>query len=328
MLSSRNEEDLRRATEAITAAGGRAAYFVADVADAGSMDCLADAAIGEFGAIDTWVNNAGVSIFGRLTEVPLDDKRRLFETNFWGVVNGCRTAVRHLRGLGGAIINIGSIVSDRAVPLQGMYSASKHAVQGYTDALRMEIEHDGVPIAVTLVKPSAIDTPYIDHARNYMAEAPYFPPPVYAPELVAKAIVRCAERPTREITVGGGGRLMAVAGMVAPRTLDRYMEKTMFRQQQDPERPARRRDSLEFPARDGDVRGPYRGRVKRSSAYTAAMMTDVTRALPFVAAGIALLAGASRMRGAGRRREETPAFPEIDRDAVVAGRIPVAEFGS
>jgi NAD(P)-dependent dehydrogenase (short-subunit alcohol dehydrogenase family) len=158
VLASRNEEDLRRACDEIRAKGGRATFVVADVAVPQAVDRIAATAIDEFGGFDTWVNNAGVSIYGKLTEIPLADKRRLFDTNFWGVVHGCRSAVRHLRERGGAIINIGSIVSDRAVPLQSIYSASKHAVQGYTDGLRMELEHEKLPISVTLVKPSAIDT--------------------------------------------------------------------------------------------------------------------------------------------------------------------------
>ena len=298
LLTSRNEHDLRRVTQEICARGGRAAFAVADVADPEAVEDVGRAALREFGGIDTWVNNAGVSIYGTLTEVPLADKRRLFETNFWGVVHGCRTAVKHLRQRGGALINIGSIVSDRAIPLQGVYSASKHAVLGYTDALRMELEHDRIPIAVSLVKPSAIDTPYLDHARNYMSQAPTFPPPVYEPDLVARAILRCAERPTREITVGGGGRMMTLMGRVAPRTMDRYMEAAMFRQQQDPDRPADREDSLYAPSRDGLARGPYDGHVMKSSAYTSAMLSGVTRALPLIAAGLALAAGARRWRDA------------------------------
>jgi hypothetical protein len=162
----------------------------------------------------------------------------------------------------------------------------------------MELEHDGVPIAVTLVKPSAIDTPYLEHARNYMEAAPNFPPPVYDPELVAKAILRCAERPIREVTVGGGGRMMSVAGRVAPRTMDRYMEATMFRQQRDPERAVGQHDSLYAPSRDGLARGPYSGHVMKSSVYTSAMLSDVTRVLPFVAAGVALAAGMRRWKQA------------------------------
>jgi short-subunit dehydrogenase len=295
VLSARNEQDLRRVTQEIRGRGGQAAFAVADVADPDAVMRVAETAVREFGGFDTWVNNAGVSIFGKLTEVPLEDKRRLFDTNFWGVVHGCRAAVKYLKEQGGTIVNIGSIVSDRAVPLQGMYSASKHAVQGYTDALRMELEHDRVPIAVTLVKPSAIDTPYLEHARNYMEAAPNFPPPVYDPELVAKAILRCAERPVRDLTVGGGGRMMSVVGRVAPRTMDRYMETIMFRQQRDPERPIGRNDSLYGPSRDGLARGPYSGRVKKSSVYTSAMMSDVTRLLPLLAAGVALAAGVRRL---------------------------------
>lgn len=294
VLSSRNEADLQRATAEINAAGGKAIFAVADVADPAAVDGVADAALAAFGGIDTWVNNAGISIFGKLTEVPMDDKKRLFDVNFWGVVNGCRTAVRHLRERGGTIINIGSVVSDQPVPLQGIYSASKHAVQGYTDALRMELEHDRVPIAVSLVKPSAIDTPYLEHARNYMEAAPSFPPPVYAPEVVARAIVRCAARPVREITVGGGGRLMALMGAVAPRMTDKYMESAMFEQQKDYGRPKRTADSLYAPSRDGRTTGPYDGHVRQSSAYTRVAMSGMGRMLPWVAAAAVFAAGVRR----------------------------------
>jgi len=299
VLTSRNEDDLRRATDEIRARAGRATYVVADVADPEGLDRVADAAIREFGGFDTWVNNAGVSIYGKLTEVPLEDKKRLFETNFWGVVNGCRTAVRHLQRKGGTIINVGSIVSDRAIPLQGIYSASKHAVLGYTDALRMELEHDGIPVTVTLVKPSAVNTPYVRHARNYMEEAPTLPPPVYAPDVVAEAILKCAERRMREITVGGGGRMMTAMGRLAPRSTDVYMERAMFDQQKDPNGQLRKDDSLYRPTSDGRTNGRYAGHVMKSSMYTKAMMSDATRALSFVAAAALLAAGVRRMRSAG-----------------------------
>jgi short-subunit dehydrogenase len=293
VLTSRNERDLGVAVEEIHMRGGRATHVVADVAVPEEMDRVAGVAIREFGAFDTWVNNAGISIYGRLTDVPMDDKRRLFETNFWGVVNGCRTAVRHFTDRGGTIINIGSVVSERAVPLQGMYSASKHAVLGYTDALRMELEHDGLPIQVTLVKPASINTPFIEHARNYMPEAPTFPPPVYAPEIVAQAILRCAERRIREVTVGGGGRMITAMGRLAPRTTDRLMERTLYDQQKDKSGRVQSLDSLYRPTRDGLASGPYDGHVRTSSFYTRTVMSKVTRALPFMAVGAAL-AGAAR----------------------------------
>lgn len=296
VLTSRNEADLRMATEDINIRGGRATHVVADVAVPADMDRIADIAIREFGGFDTWVNNAGVSIYGKLTDVPMEDKKRLFDTNFWGVVNGCRTAVRHFARRGGTIINIGSIVSDRAIPLQGMYSASKHAVRGYTDALRMELEHDKLPVTVTLVKPASTNTPFVDHARNYMAEAPTLPPPVYAPEVVAEAILQCAERRIREITVGGGGRVITAIGRLAPRTTDVYMERAMFEQQKDNSRTVSPLDSLYHPTRDGQATGPYAGHVMKSSIYTKAVMSDMTRALPYLAAGAVLAAGVKRWR--------------------------------
>ena len=299
VLSSRNEAELRRLTEEITAEGGRATYGVADVARPQELDEVARVAVQKFGGINTWVNNAGVSIYGKLTEMPLEDKRRLFDVNFWGVVHGCRTAVDHLRERGGTIVNIGSIVSDLAVPLQGIYSASKHAVQGYTNALRMELEHDKLPIAVSLVKPSAIDTPYLEHARNYMDDAPSFPPPVYAPEIVAEAILRCAEKGLREITVGGGGRMMTMMGAVAPRLSEKYMETAMFRQQKDRSRDRETLDSLYRPKGDGHTEGPYDGYVRKTSLYTRAAMSDVTRALPWIVVGAVVAAGVRRRQGEG-----------------------------
>jgi short-subunit dehydrogenase len=296
VLTSRSEEDLRRAVDEINSGGGQATYVVADVAEPGELDRVGDIALREFGGFDTWINDAGVSIYGKLTEVPLEDKKRLFDTNFWGVVNGCRTAVRHLRHTGGTIINIGSIVSDRAVPLQGIYSASKHAVLGYTNALRMELEHDRLPIIVTLVKPSAVNTPYVEHARNYMDRAPSLPPPVYAPEVVAEAILHCAERRVREITIGGGGRMMAAMGRVAPRMMDRYMERTMFEQQKDSTGTVISQDSLYEPKGDSHTSGPYPGHVMKSSIYTNAKLSKVTRALPYIAAGAVLAATIRRRR--------------------------------
>ena len=294
VLTSRNEAELQRVTREINDSGGRATYAVADVANLEEVDGVAAEAVRSFGSIDTWVNNAGVSIYGKLTDVPMEDKRRLFDVNFWGVVNGCRTAINHFRERGGTLINIGSVVSDQAIPLQGIYSASKHAVQGYTNALRMELEHDKLPIVVTLVKPASIDTPYVEHARNYMESAPTLPPPVYAPEVVARAILRCAERPTREITVGGGGRVMTLFGAMAPRLTDKYMERAMFAQQQDPEGRNRTMDSLYRPKRDGRRSGPYDGRVLQSSAYTSAKMSRVTMALPWIAAAAVFVAGVRR----------------------------------
>ena len=212
ILSSPNEEDLLNAVNRIRQNGGRAFHVVADVADPEAVDAIAALAIEQFGALDTWVNNAGVGMHGKLTETPLRDERHLFDVDFWGVVHGCRTAVRHLRAGGGAIINVGSVASDRAAPLVGIYSAAKHAVKGYTDALRMELEYDGLPISVSLVKPASIDTPFIKHDRSHMNAEPEFIPPFYPPEEVARAILKCAEYPMRDVLVGGAARFLSTMG--------------------------------------------------------------------------------------------------------------------
>lgn len=290
VLAARSKSDLRRAVREITKKGGQATYVTADVGDAHEVEAVAEHAVREFGGFDTWVNNAGVSIYGRLEETPDEDARRLFDTNYWGVVHGSVVAAAYLRERGGALINVGSVLSDRAIPLQGHYSASKHAVKGFTDALRMELEEDGAPISVTLVKPSSIDTPYTQHARNLMDVEPSVPAPVYAPKVVARAILECAERPRRDITVGGGGRVLAALGNVAPRLTDRYMGRTMFDQQKGDEPASRkRRDTLHRARRnDGSERGDYAGHVMKSSAYTGAVLHPGRTLLGLAAVGVGL----------------------------------------
>ncbi len=230
VLGARSAEVLERIVDEIDAAGGEAIAVDVDVADMLAVERLAARAIERYGRIDTWVNNAGVSIYGELLETPIEDHRRLFETNYWGVVNGSVVACRHV--LNGALINVGSIASERAIPLQGAYSASKHAVKGFTEALRMELEHAAIPISVTLIKPAAIATPYHEHARALTEREPRNVPPLYAPELVASAILRAACEPVRDVHVGGAGRAITAASAVAPRLMDRLFEGTLFKMQQ------------------------------------------------------------------------------------------------
>jgi short-subunit dehydrogenase len=299
VLSSRNEEELREVVAGIRERGGMATYFTADVADPDAMQQLAKRAAAEFGAIDTWVNNAGVGLYGRTTEVPLADKRRMFDINFWGVVHGCRAAVPFLRRHGGAIINIGSVAGDRAIPLLGIYGAAKHAVKGYTDSLRMELEEEEAPISVSLVKPSSTNTPFTEHARNYLDSQPEFAPPVYAPEAVASAILDCAERPTRDITVGGGGRMMTMMGALAPRLTDAVMERTLFEGQKKDAPPYHHEGALDAPQANERRHGSTERYVMKRSAYTRAVMSDVGRALPMIAIGALVAASVKAMRRAG-----------------------------
>jgi short-subunit dehydrogenase len=287
VLGARSADVLDRVVGEIQAEGGQAMAVDVDVADAHAVERLAARAIERFGRIDTWVNNAGVSIYGELTATPVEDHRRLFETNYWGVVHGSVVAVRHLREHGGALINVGSVAGDRAFPLQGAYSASKHAVRGFTEALRMELEHAGLPISVTLIKPGSIATPYHEHARALTAYEPRNAPPLYAPELVTKAILRAATEPVRDVFVGGSARALSALGTVAPRLADRLFEGTLFKLQQSDTPKNGRRDILYAPSSDARVRGGSKERVMERS------FTDRAAERP----GRALLLGAALVAG-------------------------------
>ncbi|HYD31625.1 MAG TPA: SDR family oxidoreductase [Azospirillaceae bacterium] len=270
VIASRDNDALATIEQQIREQGGKAIHVMADVGSEDEIRAIADAAIQSFGGFDTWVNNAGVSIYGRIDQVSMEDHRRLFETNYWGVVQGSCVALEQLRDRGGAIINIGSVASDRALPLQGAYSASKHAVKAFTDALRMELEADGAPVSITLIKPGSVDTEFERHARNYMDTEPNLPPPVYAPELVAKAILHAAQYAVRDLYVGGGGRVISLSGQMAPRLTDRMMELVMTRAQRGGPRQDHG-DSLHRPSgAEGHERGHRHGFVREHSLYTTA----------------------------------------------------------
>jgi NAD(P)-dependent dehydrogenase (short-subunit alcohol dehydrogenase family) len=291
VLNARNEEALCQVTDDINAQGGEAIYVVGDVGQFEDVQKLAGETIRHFGGFDTWVNNAGVSIYGPVLDQALEDHRRLFDTNYWGVVHGSTVACAHLKTRGGVLINVGSVLSDVAIPIQGTYCATKHAVKGYTDALRLELEEEGAPISVTLVKPSTIDTPYTRHAKNLMPVEPQNPPPVYAPDLVAEAILHCAEHPERDLYVGGGGKVLVEANHLAPRLTDKVMEAMMFdAQQSDRPKPPARQDSLYAPIEDGAERGDYPGHVAESSVYTKAAKHPLITGSLIAGLGLAVLA--------------------------------------
>ena len=273
VLAARSEGALQRLSDELAAQGAQATIVVADVGREEDVRRIAVAAEVAFGGFDTWVNNAGVSIYGKLADVPIEDMRRLFETNFWGVVYGSREAVKGLKQRGGALITVGSALSERAILLQGIYSASKHAVKGFTDALRMELEAEQAPVSVTLIEPSSINTPYVEHAKNWMGVEAAIPPPVYAPELVAKAILHAATHPKRAMVVGGGGKMLAASGFLAPRATDKVMEGVFAGEQRGDGSPQpHATNGLDHPAGELDERGAYAGHTIETSPYTWAVL--------------------------------------------------------
>ena len=287
VLASRDAAALAGIERDIVAGGGRAIHVAADVGVREEVEAIAAAAVAAFGGFDTWVNVAGLTIYGPLWKVSDADHERLLRTNLWGTVLGSLVAVDHLRRRGGALVNIGSVASDLAFPFQGMYVASKHAVKGFTDALRMELMDAGAPVSVTLVKPTSIDTPLPQRARNYMDREPMLPPPVYRPEEVANAVLHAAVHPQRDIVVGGGGKLLTALKEFAPGAYDELAPAIIAFQKRG-QAPRHPEGALHAPRGDGRVRGSQPGYVMRTSAYTRASLHPAASTAVLAAGGLAL----------------------------------------
>lgn len=255
VLVARSGDTLKQIAAEIHRQGGDAMAATADVADRAELADIAASVISQYGRIDTWVNNAGVAIYGRLDEVNEADSRRLFDVNFWGVVNGSMIALPYLRQTGGVLINVGSEAAEDVVPLQGIYSASKHAVKGFTDALRLEVEHiDEAPVIVTLIQPSAVNTPYPEHARNYMNREPKLPTPMIDPEQVAEAILDAATNGGRDVRVGAMSWVNTTVSKLLPSLSDHMSTMQTNRQQRD-EQPQHPQGTLYQPGMSGKVYG-------------------------------------------------------------------------
>ena len=304
VLAARNEADLDDAVASIRHEGGRAVSQVCDVSDVAQVEALADRAVAEFGGLDTWVNCAAVSVYGTLLEVPLEDARRQFDVNYWGTVHGTLAAVRRMRDSNkpGAVINVASALADRAIPLQGTYCATKFAIKAFTDSLRMELEADGVPVSLTLVKPASMDTPLFQKARTFLGAEPRPIPPVYAPEVTAHAILVSAVRPMRDITPGGSAKRLSWGETLSPRLTDKYLERTMFDSQKagiqaSADRPANLYEPVKH---DGGERGRFDGHVRKTSAVTELVLHPRAAVGILLGLGVAVTAAARQLRKSTR----------------------------
>jgi short-subunit dehydrogenase len=296
-LVSRNADALEEIAGGIVAGGAEADFAVADVGSLGEVEAAASKAIERFGRIDTWVNCAGVAIYAALVKTPENEHQRLIQTNYFGVVHGALTAVKHLRARGGALITVGSIASDFPSPVMGAYAASKHAAKAYIGSLRIELNAERAPISVTLIKPSGTNTPIAEHAANHMQGEALIPPPVYDPDLVARAILDAAEHPRRDVTVGGIGRLQALAATHFQGFYARFGGAAALLLS-DADRPKTATDNLDAPSQAGEERSAYEtGR--RISLYA-----PVSRHPAVIgAAGLTLLCGLAWAASRYRNRE-------------------------
>ncbi len=259
VLAARSLHTLDGLVQKLVAAGGKAIAVPCDVSDRRQVENVAEQAITHYGRIDTWINNAGQGLYGRLETVSDEDSRRLFDINFWGVVYGSLAALPHLRKNGGALINLGSEVSESYVPLLGMYTATKHAVKGFTDALRVEVERvDQAPVSITLIQPTAVNTPFPQHARNYMEQEAKLPTPMLEPQKVADVILAAAAKPTREKRVGFKAKLNTTVAMLAPGLADRLSAKEVRNMQYD-QPPRHPEGALNQPSEATQVTGQTHG---------------------------------------------------------------------
>lgn len=324
VVAARDEHGLASLVDEITAKGGQAAYQVCDATQPAEVEAVARLAEQRFGRIDTWVNDAAVSVYALFWETSPEEFRRVMEVNYLGQVNGVLAALPALRRTGGgAIIAISSVESIVSLPLHAAYSASKHAVEGAMDCLRRELIAAGEPISVTSIKPATINTPFFTSSRNKMDVKPKGPSPIYHPDVVADCVLYAAAHPVRDLFAGGAAKMMASAQMLAPKLIDRVLAKTGIpASRTDEPRPGGTEGNLYRPADDDREQGDFTPQSRRFSAYTWLETHPKTKLLAFggLAAGAALLARRrGHSQGADKASGEASAIPlpDVPEDLVV-----------
>ncbi|MEV7225700.1 SDR family oxidoreductase [Polymorphospora sp. NPDC051019] len=243
-LLARGESGLRAVADEVAAAGGRALPIETDMADFAQVEAAGRRIAAELGPIDVWINNAFSAVFAPFLQISPDEFRRATEVTYLGYVHGTRVALDHMAPLGrGAIVQVGSALAYRSIPLQSAYCGAKHAVAGFTESLRCELLHDRSNVKVTMVHLPAVNTPQFDWLLSRLPRPAQPVPPIYQPEVAARAIVAAAARPNRrEYWVGAPTVLTILANRLVPGLLDHYLARTGYRAQQtdrpsDPDRP-------------------------------------------------------------------------------------------
>lgn len=224
VVSARSEPGLASLVDEIRRFGGDATAVVADVSDFEQVKAIADKTVEQYGRLDTWVHAAATGVLAPFDKITPEEFKRVIDVNLNGQAYGAMAALPHLKREGrGALIHISSVEARRAIPLQSPYSASKHGVQGFLEALRVELQHEGIPISVTNVMPSVINTPYYNKVRTKLGVKPTGVPPYYQPSLVADAILYVAEHPTRDFIVGDVGKVLDVLQRISPSLVDNLL---------------------------------------------------------------------------------------------------------
>ncbi len=251
-LVARGRDGLEAARREIEAIGGRALVLPTDVAKPEEVEAAAAAVEREFGPIDVWVNNAMVSVFSPVKEMEADEYRRVTEVTYLGFVYGTQAALRRMLPRDrGVIVQVGSALAYRSIPLQSAYCAAKHAIAGFTDSLRCELLHDKSHVQITMVQMPALNTPQFSWVKSRLPRKPQPVPPIFQPEVAARAIVWAAHHPRREYHIGLPTIGAIWLNKFIPGVLDRYLGRTGYDSQQY--------DGVDYPARPNNLHEPVPG---------------------------------------------------------------------
>jgi short-subunit dehydrogenase len=306
-------EDVRREVEQL---GGRAVVVPADVADAEAVFGAAERVASTFGSIDVWINDAMVTVFSPVWKMTPEEFRRVTEVTYLGFVHGTMAALRHMRPRNrGMIIQIGSALAYRGIPLQSAYCGAKYAIRGFTNSLRTELIHEKSNVGLTMIELPAVNTPQFDWARTHLAREPRPVAPVVQPEVIAEVVYKAVYRPGREYWIGLSTLKVILGNMVLPAFLDRYLAKVAF-EGQETNQPvsAQRADNLVTPV---SSLHRTRGRFGREAQHRAVVASGpVARIAPVLIGGIALFAAglwAARRRADPERRTIAAVRPSPDR---------------
>ena len=298
-LIAREPQALEALRAEIEASGGKALALSLDVSDEEAVFAAAARCESELGPVDIWINNAMATVVGRVTETTPAEVRRVTEVTYLGYVNGTLAALRHMEPRDrGVIVQVGSALAYRGIPLQAAYCAAKHAIRGFTDSLRCELLHDGSGIQLTAVHLPAINTPQFDWSRTHRRQAPRPVAPVYSPQAAARAVVKAALHPQREVWLGKNTPLMILADMLAPALLDRYLAREAV-SGQDADFPVspQREDNLFTP-----VVGKHRSAGSFGDEAQASAISFPSGVSRVVALGLACGLSAALAVAVGRRR--------------------------
>jgi NAD(P)-dependent dehydrogenase (short-subunit alcohol dehydrogenase family) len=221
VVSARSKTGLETLVEEIQSRGGEAVAVPADVTNFEQVQAIASKAVEQYGRLDTWVHAAATGILARFDQIEPEEFKRVIDVNLMGQVYGAMVALPHLKREGrGALIHISSMEGRRSLPLQSPYCAAKHGVEGFLESLRVELQHEGIPISVTSIKPSVINTPYYNKVQTKLGVKPTGIPPYYQASLVTEAILYVAEHPTRDFIVGDVGKVLDLLQRLSPELVD------------------------------------------------------------------------------------------------------------